>query len=65
MPIDAVHFEPLEPDDVPAALEVVAAAAALELPLLLLLLLFELPQPAATSAVSAAATSVKRTFMAS
>jgi hypothetical protein len=29
-----------------------------------LLLLFELPQPAATSAVSAAATSVKRTFIA-
>jgi hypothetical protein len=64
MPIDAVHLEPLEPEDVPDALELVPAAAALLLPLLLLLL-FELPQPAATSAVSAAATSVKRTFMAS
>jgi hypothetical protein len=43
----------------------VAAAAALVVPpQLLLALLFELPHPAATSAVSAAATSVKRTFMA-
>jgi hypothetical protein len=63
MPIEAVHLEPLDPDDAPDELEV-AAAAALVLPPLLLLLLFELPQPAATSAVSAAATSVTRTFIA-
>jgi hypothetical protein len=60
MPIDAVHLEPL-PDDALDELEVGAAAAAL---LLLLLLLFELPQPAATSAESATATNVTRTFMA-
>src|SRR6185312_17448847 len=60
MPIDAVH---LEAPDALAELEV-PAAAALEVPALLLLLLFELPQPAATSAVSAVATSVTRTFMA-
>jgi hypothetical protein len=59
MPIDAVHLEPL-PDDALDELEVGAAAAAL----LLLLLLFELPQPAATSAESATATNVTRTFMA-
>jgi hypothetical protein len=61
MPIDAVHLEP--PPDEPPELEV-AAAAALVLPALLLLLLFELPHPAATSAVSAAATSVIRIFIA-
>ncbi|HTU97801.1 MAG TPA: hypothetical protein VMF14_18270 [Solirubrobacteraceae bacterium] len=42
----------------------VAAAAALDDPDELLLELLELPQPAATSAVSAAATNVTRTFMA-
>jgi hypothetical protein len=61
MPIDAVHFDPLAP--VADELAVVAAPAALELAELLLLL-FELPQPAAINATSAAATSVKRTFMA-
>src|SRR5437660_6533564 len=40
-------------------------AAALELPAALLLLLLDEPQPTATSAVSAAAISVRRTFIAS
>jgi hypothetical protein len=62
MPIDAVHLEP-PPDDPLDELEV-APAAALVLGALLLLLLFELPHPAATSAVSAAVTSVTRTFIA-
>jgi hypothetical protein len=64
MPIDAVHFEPPEPVDAPDELALVVAPAALELVALLLLLLFELPQPAAISAMSAPAVSVKRTFMA-
>ncbi len=56
--IDALQLLVAAADDVPAAaaeLEVAAGA--------LLLLLLELPQPTATSAVSAAATNVKRTFM--
>jgi hypothetical protein len=58
MAIDALQLlpdEPLAEDDVAAA-ELVAPA--------LLLLLLELPQPAATSAVSAAAANVTRIFIA-
>jgi hypothetical protein len=55
----------LLPDEPLDDADVVAAAAALEVdPPELLLLLLELPQPTATSAVSAAATNVRRTFIA-
>jgi len=54
----------LLPDEPVLADDDVAAAAALDDPAELLLELLELPQPAATSAVSAAATNVTRTFMA-
>jgi hypothetical protein len=53
MAIDALQLLLADADDVPAA------AAELDE-----LLLLELPQPAATSAVSAAATNVTRTFIA-
>jgi hypothetical protein len=59
MAIDALQ---LLPDD-PLLDDDVAAAAALDEPDELLLELLELPQPAATSAVSAAASNVTRTFM--
>jgi hypothetical protein len=56
--IDALQLLLAAADDVPvAAAELVAAGA------LLLLELLELPQPTATSAVSTAATNVKRTFI--
>jgi hypothetical protein len=55
MAIDALQLLLADVDDVPAA------AAELDVDELLLL---ELPQPAATSAVSAAATNVTRTFIA-
>jgi hypothetical protein len=58
MAMAALQLLPDEPDDEPAA------AAELDVADELLLLLLELPQPTATSAVSAAATNVTRTFMA-